>query len=166
MTVSFGNTALHFILLPFKFRHAFIPATSPEAIDSTYPSTPVICPAKYILEFFFKLYVLSKSSGEFINVFLCITPYLINSAFSNPGIKLNTLFCSPNFKFVWKPTILNKFPSVLSCLNCTIAYGLFPVLKSVNPTGFNGPNLSVSIPLFAITSTGIHPSNISFFSKL
>ena len=28
------------------------------------------------------------------------------------------------------------------------------------------PNLSVSIPLFAITSIGIHPSNISFFSKL
>ena len=37
---------------------------------------------------------------EFINVFLCITPYLVNSAFSKPGIKLKILFCSPNFKFV------------------------------------------------------------------
>jgi len=115
---------------------------------------------------FFRLYVLSNNSGELINVFLCITPYLTNSAFSSPGIKLITLFCSPNFKFVWKPTMLNKFPSVLSCLSCTIAYGLFPVLKSVKPTGLSGPNLSVSIPLFAITSIGIHPSNISFFSKL
>ena len=27
---------------------ALIPVTNPDAIDSTYPSTPVICPAKYI----------------------------------------------------------------------------------------------------------------------
>ena len=79
---------------------AFKPATKPEAIDSTYPSTPVICPAKYIFEFDFRLYVLSNSSGEFINVFLCITPYFTNSAFSIPGINENTRFCSPNFKFV------------------------------------------------------------------
>ena len=79
---------------------ALIPATNPELIDSTYPSTPVICPAKYIFLFFFKLYVSSNSFVEFMYVFLCITPYFENSAFSNPGIILNTLFCSPNFKFV------------------------------------------------------------------
>ena len=115
--------------------------------------------------FFFKLKVSSNNSGEFMNVFLCITPYFANSAFSSPGISLNTLFCSPYFKFVWKPTILNKFPSLLSCLNWITAYGLFPVRKSVKPTGFSGPNLNVSIPLFAITSIGIQPSNISRFSN-
>ena len=30
---------------------AFIPATNPDEIDSTYPSTPVICPAKYMFLF-------------------------------------------------------------------------------------------------------------------
>ena len=44
--------------------------------------------------------------GEFIYVFLCITPYFINSASSSPGIIENTLFCSPNFKLVWNPTKL------------------------------------------------------------
>lgn len=116
------------------------PAISPDEIDSTYPSTPVICPAKYKLLIFLILYVLVSNLLESIKVFLCITPYLTNSAFSKPGIPEKTLFCSPNFKFVWKPTKLNIFPSVSSCLNCTNAYGLLPVVGFVNPTGFNGPN--------------------------
>ena len=38
---------------------------------------------------------LFNTFGELINVFLCITPYLTNSAFSRPGIIEKTLFCSP-----------------------------------------------------------------------
>ena len=37
-----------------------------------------------------------RSFGEFMNVFLCMTPHLTNSAFSSPGMSENTLFCSPN----------------------------------------------------------------------
>jgi len=43
MAVLFGNTTLSF---PRKSMAALIPATMPEEADSTYPSTPVICPAK------------------------------------------------------------------------------------------------------------------------
>ena len=79
---------------------AFKAATIPDEIDSTYPSTPVICPAKNIFVLLFKLYVLSNNCVELIYVFLCITPYFTNSAFCNPGIILNTLFCSPYLKLV------------------------------------------------------------------
>ena len=45
---------------PLYLAHAFIAANIPDEIDSTYPSTPVICPAKNIFELFFKLYVLKQ----------------------------------------------------------------------------------------------------------
>jgi hypothetical protein len=32
--------------IPFAYRWALIPDNSPIAVDSMYPSTPVICPAK------------------------------------------------------------------------------------------------------------------------
>ena len=41
----------------FNLDTAFKDATIPDDIDSTYPSTPVICPAKYIFGLDFKLYV-------------------------------------------------------------------------------------------------------------
>ena len=37
------------------------------------------------------------------------------------GIKENTLFCSLNLRFVWKPTKLNKLPLVFSRLSCKTA---------------------------------------------
>ena len=43
MEVSLGKGA---DLSPSAFLEAFIPQTIPVAADSTYPSTPVICPAK------------------------------------------------------------------------------------------------------------------------
>ena len=40
---------------------AFNADTNPEEIDSTYPSTPVICPAKYIFLLLFNWYVGSSN---------------------------------------------------------------------------------------------------------
>ena len=47
------SIANYFLFSFFNCCTVLIPATSPDAIDSTYPSTPVICPAKYMFLFSF-----------------------------------------------------------------------------------------------------------------
>ena len=52
-----------------------------------------------------------NSRGLSRKEFRCITTYRTNSACSKPGIMEKTRFCSPNFKLVWKPTMLYIVPS-------------------------------------------------------
>ena len=64
-----------------------LPTKFPIAVDSTYPSTPVIWPAKYKFLLLFNLKNSSNSLGELMKVFLCKPPSLANSAFCKPGIR-------------------------------------------------------------------------------
>ena len=143
---------------PARRLAALIPASSPDPADSMYPSTPVICPAKYSPGRPRKEKSPSSSLGESRNVFRCITPYRTNSALARPGIRPNTRFCSPNFKLVWKPTRLKRVPSRFSFRSCTTAQGRWPVRGSFSPTGFMGPKRMASCPREASTSMGMHPS--------
>ena len=61
--------------------------------------------------------------------------------------------------------MLYNVPDLLSCLNCTIAYGSSDLLGLVRPTGFIGPNLNVSSPLLMISSMGMQPSKKGVSSK-
>ena len=73
-----------------------------------------------------------------------MTPKRTNSAFLSAGIMEKTRFCSPNFRFVWKPTRLYKVPAEFSFLSWSTAHGLCPVRGSRRPTGFIGPKRMVS----------------------
>ena len=153
--VSLGRTS---VSLPWQRRTAFFPANRPENIAAKYPSSPVSCPAKNRSGRVFMEKSRRSSLGESIKVFRCMTPYRTNSAFFRAGIMENTRLCSGNLRFVWKPTKLYRVFSRFSCRSCTTAQGRWPVLGSLRPTGFSGPNRKVSAPRWAITSTGIQPS--------
>ena len=70
----------------------------------------------------------------------------------------NTRFCSPHFRFVWKPTMLYSVRSLFSARSWTFAQGRWPVLGFTRPTGRSGPNRMVSAPRAAMISMGIQPS--------
>ena len=76
-----------------------------------------------------------------------------------------TRFCSPHLSWVWNPTTEKWLAARLSCRSCTTAKGRRPVRGSTRPTGFMGPNSSVSRPRLAMTSTGRHPSKKNSCSK-
>lgn len=85
---------------------AIRPARSPMAALSTYPSTPVTCPAKRMFGLSFSRIRSSSRVGEFRKVLRWMPPSRAKLAFSSPGIILKTAVCAPYFIFVWKPTIL------------------------------------------------------------
>src|ERR1043166_349206 len=122
----------------------------PTAADSTYPSTPVIWPAKKTRSSRFVRNVFVRCFGPLMNVFRCIDPKRANCAFSRPGIIWMTRFCSGTFIFVWKPTRLKYSSERSSFRSCTTAYGRSPVTGCSRPTGFIGPKRSVSGPRVAI----------------
>ena len=77
----------------------------------------------------------------------------------------NTRFCSPQVRFVWKPTRLYALRSAFSGRSWTTAHGRLPVLGSMSPTGFMAPKRTESMPVRATSSTGWQAQNRSFCSK-
>ena len=115
-------------------------ATCPDAALSTYPSTPVICPAQYTCGRAFKEPSGAIAWGASRNVFRCTWPSRTHSACCRPGMHAEKIrFCSGQVRRVWKPTRFHAVPATSSRRSCTTACGRRPVRGSVSPTGFIGP---------------------------
>ena len=83
-----------------------IPTASPVAALSTYPSTPVICPAKKMRDSRRIRQKRSRWAGAWMYVLRWSIPYRTKTAFSRPGTFRKIRCCSGIFSLVWKPTRL------------------------------------------------------------
>src|ERR1700682_2453017 len=133
-------------------------ATCTDAGLSTYPSTPVICPAQYTCGRAFKEPSGAIAREALRNVFRCTWPSRTHSASCRPGMQVEKIrFCSGQVSRVWKPTMFQAVPAMSSRRSWTTACGRRPVRGSVSPTGFIGPYARTSRPRSALTSLRRHP---------
>ena len=133
--------------------------TNPPAQLSTYPSTPLTCPARNTPGRARSCIRSSSTRGASTNVFRCTLPKRRISACSRPGIVRKTRrLLRPGHARLEADEVVRRRRRVLRAQLHDGERALRPSAGPSSPTGFIGPKASVISPRDAITSMGRHPS--------